>query len=546
MRILNIDGTNVTAGLSWMPLADLNRRKSMKQLLSLPENKKVRYGIFVNENQNRTVGLVPAGARRPLAPSGAALLAHANQQQEIGRIGERSAPTSQSEDDRNWALVEPLPNDDYWLVIIVEGLPLLDEVASQEDVFELLDDARKSTKLVVHSRSESIRHYVEVDSPVTDRGYSHLVKGIRPSAGQIKQVAGIPPAAFILAAAFLVLGLLWFGYDRLIKAAQIAEQEAHQAQSAAQRAEQERRARSAYEQGIQDAILDAVRKGKATVDSRLSSPLPETVIVGWHRLTGEQTLYQAGWILSQVECRINRSAPTCSVDLSRTDLGLTRTLLQYVPDVEVSGDRASYTRAGERLESRSGSWSRLSDSTDFLLGPISEFQLLRETGVEVSVAAPREITQSVTLPPPPRNMFRTGAARQGPSASPVRMGVSSGSFKVEGRGLWDLASIGKLLNRDALSVKTVKFSLSSGNAPWVLEGDYVIRVAPMPTLPTVRLPDDTVVSLTLPEDLAQELSGQVRPGTQIIDSTSSVSDGPETGSETSPDPAASVTPGPTN
>lgn len=512
MRVVEIGDMRIAIGLDWdsvsVASAGGKTRSPGKAVGEVLASKKgVRYGIKIKNGAVINVGTVPAGHKMPKAPSGMALLAFAAQSAEENKDGQ-SLPSSQSINEANSILVENLGDGQYWVAIVLDGMPLPsgDIVASRSDVNGVLQEMMTSTAFTLNSPDDEIRNqFSSSAAQTTDRGFLKLIKAqdIRPSKGALSQVAGIPPVVVYALLFVLTLIAVWLGYYYLVKKGQDVAAEARRRAQLAEQARQEAQALTDYQASVYKAVLAALSEGRKDVDQVIATPTPSGLITGWGSGMLRQPHSIAGWKLTAVNCSMAAGVSPCTVSLSRTSDTTFRMLLTTRPDAELNGEQATYQFDAPTPPSRTAQWGSMRSAKAFNTGLVSDLQLLkRGSGVGFTLSAGTEVTKTIKMPPPPVGLVKAGAEAPPPAPPPVRMGVSTGSLALSGVGLWQLPSVARLLENPALSLVSMKFTPTGDgwDATWSMVLSYVIRTAPTPTLPAIILPDKTVLNVPLPDE----------------------------------------------
>lgn len=511
MKVITIDGVSITVGLAWYVVS--RERAALKELYG--KHKGVRNGILLEEGVFKAVGMVPAGQKPPKAPSGAAMVAMANQAHEAGRINGSSASRTSGPatgEDAPWILVESVGPSEYWFVAVKNGLPLpgTDLLLSRADLLGQLQlMAEELPSVVLYSPDAAIRHDMDGLCTTHEKGFNDLIREyqVKTKKAQLRQINGIPSLAITIIGSLIVIGVLWGGYDYLIKKQRVAAAAAQAAANQAQRDQLEYQEKAEYATQVRRAILEALELGKQAVDQRLNTPMPGHVVEQWTGVVQALPFNLNGWRFSNTACAFVADDSACTVKLNRTELGINRMLMAARPDAIIIGEQAEYSETLEALPRRPSDWTRLEGAPELSVGLVSDLQLLKGAGVRYTNSDSAEIEQPVNMPPPPKSLFQAGTAQPTPQAAPVKMGVAKGTLTVSGDALWQLEGVMKLSNHPALSLTDVAFNLTSGRASWVVNMEYLIRTAAAPVLPTVALPDNVLITVDLPEKYKIPVSG---------------------------------------
>lgn len=517
MNRVTFGSHEVLIGLDWdVPSDNRGSEGSMiRSMLRSESHRGCRFGTVVRSTDNSgsstiTVGFVPATEKiRPKLPAAAAMLALASQARRLSGPLDSGLSTTEST-TWNWLVIEKINDDMYWLAGIMQGAPLptSDFVGPFDQVVEVANEFLRSGEndFIVHSTDVEVRNALAlVAESVSDQGFVSLVdhtEGLRVQDTVPKQLAGLRLPVLLLSMGMLVLIVGTVGFIHWRNQRALEEARARQAAASAAAAMQEAKAREDYQQQVQQAVKDALNKGKKGIDAALASPSPVVLIQAWVDTVTQLDADQAGWSLVSADCAAGPQT-LCHITLSRGGAGINRLLLEAHPDAVIEGDKASYDLRGPEVTDRAPNWNHLDDARTTLIGLVSDLQLLRNGGLEYHQEATREIVQPVTMPPMTMDKFRPGSTEKAGPPPSVQMGVASGALGVGGHALWQLAGVGEFLDHAGVTLQSVAFTMSGGSiADWRLTGTYYVRSKPQPQLPLIMV-DGKPMPVELPKEFQQ-------------------------------------------
>lgn len=512
----------VLIGLDWdLPSDNRGSEGSMiRSMLRSESHRGCRFGTVLRSTDGTgsstvTVGFVPASEKtKPKIPSAAAMLALASQARRLSGPMDSGLSTTESS-TWNWLVIEKLDDDHYWLVGIMQGAPLptSDFVGSFDQVIESASDFlhRGENDFVIHTRDDEVRSALAMHAESsTQQGFVELIgntEGLRINEAIPKQIAGLRMSVLILAVVMLVgmVGTILFVHWRNVRLEEQAR--AHAAAEAAANAQKLEADRRDYEGKVQDAVKQALAKGKKDIDEALGTPAPALIIQSWTNIIEKVDQDQSGWTITGVTCSAG-VAPQCHVALSRGEMGVNRLLLAIHPDAVIEGDKASFDLMAPRQSNRSANWDHLDDARSLMVNLLSDLQLLRNGGLDYHQETSKEIVQNVEMPKTTAASFRPGATDKVGPAPSVQMGVASGLLGIGGKDLWQLHGLGEFLDHDGISLKDISFQVNdSGVTDWKINANYYLRSKPQPVLPVI-MNDGKPMALTLPKEFQEVRQAQ--------------------------------------
>jgi hypothetical protein len=491
-------------------------KKKSKPVGAMEAYAGVKYGAVVKVPGNTVVGLpgplVVNGKvktqKKPRAPSAAAWLALANQAMHNEGNGSEQASGFTA---RHWAVVEALPDsDDYWLVAIKDQVPLpgTDVITTREEVLGMLNELIDAFgHIEIYSLDEGIRNQMPADCMVFPKGMAELVAKVKPGKAKLVQIRGVPPMVVGCILFLFVAGLGYWGWTEYEKK-QAAIQAAALAKANKDAAEAKKsQEQKAYEQQVQQAILQALKDGVRDVQASVTSPAPSIIMQEWKGLFESTPISQASWAVTEVRCEMETVIkPSCVVNLQRGALGIDRMLRAAAPEVEIIDNNAAYWKHGQDKAERSYSWKELPLQEAFLLDLTSDAQVWRLGGLKLDIGKTSEIVSQVKVPPLPASLFKPGKAQKPIAAPSVQLGVAKGDLSLSGTGIWQAQGMLGLVDWPNASV--TGWVINPLDQSWTMQVAYYVRSKPRPILPPVVLPDGQSITATLPREYDPEVKDE--------------------------------------
>lgn len=536
-RLIKLNDKDVVIGLEWELLEyGVAERKAVRDILK--RNTGVKAGVLVRSADVATLGMMEPGKKKPSGPSGAALLAIANQDAQA-----RSTGKSSSIEDNQWVVVENIGDDEYWVVDIKDGVPLpgSDFVGGFEKVRLYLSEMLEGTGFKVFTNDHEIQDAVGHQAMVIPKSAAEIIDEVeKRSRGNLKTLSGVDPAMVgaVLVFAILVGGYFAWDYWKEYTQRQAQQNAASQrALADRQRAEAERQE---YMQSVEKAVYDALDQGIESVNMALRTASPREVIRSWMDIVGKVPLNHSGWDTVSIECEMETpSQPVCLVNLRRTDIGINRILLTDYPQAQISGDTAYYVLRGPELALREPQWSEIDSAHGFMMGLASDFQFVRRTGLDYTQSESKDVVQAITLPTPPASLFSPGNTSQDAPVAPINTGMAQGTIGLSGGDLWLLEGLAQMVDRSAVSLTSMSVNVASmERQPWSAQGTYFIRSLPAPLIPMIPGPEGPM-TFELPERYSHLVSEQPVQGGVEASSALPLSlpeSGQDGGQESAPDP----------
>ena len=496
-KIVKLNETSVIIGLEWELLDyGVAERKAVRDILK--KNPGVKSGVLVRAADVATLGMMEAGQKKPAVPSGAALLAQANQEAQARVSGQSS-----SIEDNQWIVVERLSEDEYWVVDIKDGVPLpgCDFVGGYEKVRLYLAEMIEGTGFKVFTTDQEIQAAVSHQAMTIPKGAAELIEELeKPARGNLKTLSGVDPALIGVILVFAVLVGGFFAWDFWKEQSQRRAQQQAASQRASAEAQRLEEEKKSYVQAIEKAVYDALDQGVESVNVALRAPSPREVIRSWLDMVENIPLNHSGWDTQAIDCMMETpSQPICTVKLKRTEMGINRILMTDYPEAEIAGDEASYVLRGPELTLREPSWSQVDSANAFMMGLMSDFQYVRKTGLNYTQGESKDVVQPIAMPTPPPSLFNPMDTQQVVPVSPINTGMAQGVIGLGGEDLWLLEGVSQLIDRNAISLTSMSVDVSSfSKQPWTAQGEFFIRSLPAPVIPVVPGPDGPI-TIALPE-----------------------------------------------
>lgn len=518
-EIISLNGKSVVVGLDWDLLnVKSNERKAVREMMK--KNPGVKAGVVVNGTTRSVIGMMGVGQKRPSAPSGAAILAFVNGQELAAANGRQSS----SVEETNWVVIQKLPDseDRYWLVEIREELPMpaTDKIYSLEEVRNHLEASLAGEDTL------NLRIYTKDDEIFTiiPAGFKHwpesafdlIEKWNKPSKANLKNLSGIDPVVFSVVGAgiLLIAGYTgWNYYQDTVKKKMMSQQAAAQEK---ERIEQNEKTKQQYLAEVEKNALQALDQAVEAVNKGLATAHPAEVMQSWVELVESVPLNHSGWDTTGVECSMETpQIPICKISMKKGSYSTIRILKDDYPGVEIEGDAASYSLRGSELKLRTADWNGMESRDEFASSLISDLQYFTHGGVNFNQGASQEITQQITLPPPPTLIDQAQAeagTQKPPEPGIVNTGVALGQLAISGSNVWRFKGMSESLERQGLTVNSMSITINStGDMGWTLQSEFLIRSLPSPVIPTIVTPHGNV-TVKLPEKYKNLVSGKEAQG----------------------------------
>lgn len=513
------------AGLEWTLLGDgtITESKALRKHLS--DNRDIKGGIILRFNDLSMLGFPPQGEQPPKQPSAAALVALANQEAYGKSSGAKSRRrkgdpdlTMLTDTDGSvydWIVIERLEDarDDYWFVVIQEGLPVpgSDYLArSRSEVESLMMDRLSSVTgdpepFIVYSNDPEIVAAAHGARHAERRSFEEIVSsaGVKPARGRLKPFTG--PAGKILlaivglcllAAAFMAWN--WWQQKKSDEEARLRAEA-----SARQQKESELRDRREYDEAIKKSIQASFDAGTKQINDGIKGSSPADVLTAWSNLVYDTPIDHAGWDVKGFECTVEGVKPVCDLSLERGEFGLTKLLLEDFPSAKVDGDAATLRVEGPDLPSRQTVFKDLVSAGDFNREFITNLQMFLLAEISYVVVEPAEIVIPVTMPEKPASMVKAKVANEeiDPKLLQVHMAVNGGEITMTGNHIWRMEGLRPFVQANNLFLNSASIAAEkSDTGAWTLKYKYFVRSRAQPLVPKIPGSQGQEITIELPAE----------------------------------------------
>lgn len=425
-------------------------------------------------------------------------------------------PFSSSEDitAKNWVLMFSAEDRDssesgYWLGIIFNGVPWLvffDRFIQESDAYseqgaiidelssmiESTDDKSKDFTFI-SDRQDIIKRFEDLyynNNALSDKSFESIVVSFDTIVENIKRprlekinTSVINPVYIGVAIALAGIGFGINYYMGYLQEQADLQQSIKNSQEAEKTKTENLRLQAEYEKLKAKTLQDTLEEANKELNEKISVGNPDLTISAWLNNIYQVKLNEKGWLLKELDCSIVNEKVNCNVSLQKGAFAFNHDLMVSRPNIKINNDKAIYSIKGEdTIEYKKENYNTLPGSKDFLLDTITLLQKLELAGIKYSTGNLQEITKSVTLPEPPSKMIS-----QNMNVEPIKMGVSAGSLKLTGKGLYMLEGLKSWLSDPTLKVDTIKVVVAAdGNVNWELNGNYFVKTADAPTLPKIE------------------------------------------------------------
>lgn len=419
---------------------------------------------------------------------------------------------------KNWVLMfsaedQKTSGDGVWLGIIYDGRPLLmtfDTFISRNQTFQAQGDIVEEVKaymtmdsnnpdkkendfIFLSDRQDLLDRFSDLyyenevleDKPFESIliSFDQLIENIKhPKIEKIN--TGVVNPLYIA----IALGLVGVGVGVNYYMGYLQEQEDQMQQAKSQQdekrtKEENLKLQAQYEKLKAETLRKTLIEANKELDHTISIGNPSLNIDSWLNSVYKLKLNDNNWKLKQVDCNAKEGVVKCVVSLGSGDLAYNKPIMLAHPNVIINNNTATYIiQDPEIIKYKDEHYNTLPDSKSFLLNTITELQKLELAGVKYSIGKMQEITKNVVLPPPPSKVIV-----QNMKVDPIKMGVSTGTLKVAGTGLYLLKGLETVLSDPTLKVDKIKVVVSdAGNPTWEIEGNYFVKTADAPIMPVIE------------------------------------------------------------
>lgn len=425
-------------------------------------------------------------------------------------------PFSSSEDitAKNWVMMFSAEDRDssesgYWLGIIFNGVPWLvffDRFIQESDAYseqgaiidelssmiESTDDKSKDFTFI-SDRQDIIKRFEDLyynNNALSDKSFESIVVSFDTIVENIKHprlekinTSVINPVYIGVAIALAGIGFGINYYMGYLQEQADLQQSIKNSQDAERTKTENLKMQAEYEKLKAKTLQDTLEEANKELNEKISVGNPDLTISAWLNNIYQVKLNEKGWLLKELNCSIVNEKVNCNVSLQKGAFAFNHDLMVSRPNIKINNDKAIYSIKGDdTIEYKKENYNTLPGSKDFLLDTITLLQKLELAGIKYSTGNLQEITKSVTLPEPPSKMIS-----QNMNVDPIKMGVSAGSLKLTGKGLYMLEGLKSWLSDPTLKVDTIKVVVAAdGNVNWELNGNYFVKTADAPTLPKIE------------------------------------------------------------
>lgn len=425
-------------------------------------------------------------------------------------------PFSSSEDitAKNWVMMFSAEDRDssesgYWLGIISNGVPWLvffDRFIQESDAYseqgaiidelssmiESTDDKSKDFTFI-SDRQDIIKRFEDLyynNNALSDKSFESIVVSFDTLVENIKHprlekinTSIINPVYIGVAIALAGIGFGINYYMGYLQEQADLQQSIKNSQDAERAKTENLKMQAEYEKLKAKTLQDTLEEANKELNEKISVGNPDLTISAWLNNIYQVKLNEKGWLLKELNCSIVNEKVNCNVSLQKGAFAFNHDLMVSRPNIKINNDKAIYSiKDDDTIEYKKENYNTLPGSKDFLLDTITLLQKLELAGIKYSTGNLQEITKSVTLPEPPSKMIS-----QNMNVDPIKMGVSAGSLKLTGKGLYMLEGLKSWLSDPTLKVDTIKVVVAAdGNVNWELNGNYFVKTADAPTLPKIE------------------------------------------------------------
>lgn len=476
MRVATFGGKKWVVDLEWelMP----NEAPFRQEIKSVVSKTDKPYGVAIEYEGALAVGL----SKKPSKLfSAAAMLAAANQKSLSMDSG---APAEESQND--WIVIDSLADDEYWLCVIKNGVPLpgtADTVHTLKDLQNRVTDLLEVDTYKIFSPLGEIKSYLSGVKPVDESGVAELTSGITQKF-KLKKLVGISPVVVYIMGGMVALGLGYFALDAFLEntAMQKKITEMQKQQQQAQQAEQmeAQRAAADYEK--------LVRNEKQKQLSRLYAGIagdPKVLLPAWINSVSDLPYPSFGWDMTRVECVFNSETvalnerASCLVFFKRGKYGTTRMLLDEIPTAQVAGNEAqvglNLTNVPvELLANRTPDQIVLPNAALFAKVVMSQVQALESSSITSAV---KPAVDAVFNPPTrPLTKAQIDAGEKPQPTQPINLGFSEGELILRGKNVLYFGVLFEDMNPMGMSMSRFRVDFKLGDAAsWEATFKYFLK-----------------------------------------------------------------------
>jgi len=282
MEVVRLGKHDVVIGLEWEQIPVQGNSTSRAVAMVARKYKRTKYGLVMQSGSQRSVALAVGVAKKPSAPSAAAMLALAH---EVFLNNESSGSLSASQ-ATNWVVIEPLPNGRYWMVTSVDALvPTHGErILAEEDLLNELEQDAKISSLHatpnIFTTSQELGYKISERLPMVSvqaRDWADLVKSVDTKGAMLRQVAGVRREAVLVLVVGTALLVGGYGYQHWREEILEHMRDVDAARAAAEALAKTHAAQAAYGKTIQASLDKALATGFKSLNQALVAPTPPRI-----------------------------------------------------------------------------------------------------------------------------------------------------------------------------------------------------------------------------------------------------------------------------
>jgi hypothetical protein len=461
MKAIRIGPHTVLAGVEWLASQAATQKEAIDEALIHDPAKK--YGITLEGVEAFAVGMT---AKSEKAVVGAAWLADSQK------------------DDGDFVLIEPLDGGEYWLCAIKNGIPFYgsDLVGSARTIEQEARTLLMSGGFRLITPDEQMGQSLgAMATSYTAAGFEATVKG--KGNFKVKLLKDDKKLLLIVVGSMLALGVAYFGYSMYDEYA--TQQKAIAMSKAKNQAkqQQEQQARAAAQAEVNAAKDKLMQEQLASIQSALTAQGGLEATSRWAGVANNLRADTAGWNYTEAICD-NKG---CSFLLAPQDGATNKELFKLFPGASLDEKGNAEIKLPVQWPTSPVTIAQLRTKGQFIIDGISQFQDLKGLGFPVTWTAPADVVVNVLIPAALQNNPMAAGAATAPGVpmpavkamESVSVGVTKGTFKIDGVSLWALDGISKRLTSPEIVYEKLVMSFEPSNPgslkSWSLEGSYYAK-----------------------------------------------------------------------
>lgn len=335
MEIINIFNSKWLVGLEWelvIPEDGVSVKNAVK---NTAKRANCQYGVVLNFSDFTSVGLATKNSK---INSGAAFLSFANQ----GYI----MTLSETDQYKDWIVVEQIDSDRYWMCVIKEGLPApgYDFVDSFERIKKSFVELLEYDSYKVYSNSSEIINHLAGTKNVEKRSINDLIGDVKPKI-KLQKLLGLSPVVIYVLALVLLIGVSFFVYSIWVEKKLSAEKikRATDAQLDLQKKERELYNKALEQFYIQ---LDSAKKESLEKILNTLAGRPNLVFKQWATFLENFPTEEHAWELNKFDCKYNQEErelnkkSACDVFYKKESFSINKMILDAHPEAKIKNNEA--------------------------------------------------------------------------------------------------------------------------------------------------------------------------------------------------------------